>query len=174
VSHGFETIRFETIPGGIMKTHAVLLSIVLLCGCAKENGTTHAADASKSSTSQHSTTTTTPSPTPSPTPGHTTDTTTHTTDSTSSHPSDTTKTAGTTAKSETEADRHLVEQVRKALAESPSAAPAQTDVQVSAQSGTITLRGEVANTEVKTTIEDLVKSVPGVQKVNDELTVKAG
>jgi osmotically-inducible protein OsmY len=173
VSHGFQTIRFETIPGGIMKTHAVLLSIVLLCGCAKENGTTHAADTSKSSSSQHSTTTTTPSPTP----GHTTDTTTHTTDSTASHPSDTTKTTGatgTTAKSETEADRHLVEQVRKALAESPSAAPAQTDVQVSAQSGTITLRGEVANTEVKTTIEDLVKSVPGVQKVNDELTVKAG
>jgi len=153
-----------------MKTHAVLLSIVLLCGCSPESGTTHASDTSKSSTSQHSTTTKPPSPTP----GHTTDTTTHTTDSTASHASDATHTAGTTATSETEADRHLVEQVRKALAESPSAAPSQTDVQVSALSGTVTLRGEVPSTEVKTTIENLVKAVPGVQKVNDELTVKAG
>lgn len=148
-----------------MKTHAVLLSIVLLCGCSRESGTTHAGDSSKSSTYPHSTTTTPPSSAS----GHTTDTTSsHTADSTSSHAAD------TTAKGETDADRHLVEQVRKALAANPDAASSEADIQVSAQSGTVTLRGQVASTDVKSAIESLVKTVPGVQKVNDELTVKSG
>jgi len=146
-----------------MKTHVALLSVMLLGACSGQNGTSHAAESSKASNYPHAQT---PSSTTT-TPAHPGGTTAHATDTTKSH------TTGT-ATNETDADRHLVEQVRKALAESPSTAPSQNAVQVTAQSGTVTLRGEVASADTKTTIEKLVESVPGVQKVDDELVVKTG
>jgi osmotically-inducible protein OsmY len=43
---------------------------------------------------------------------------------------------------------------------------------LSALTGTVTLRGTVASADDKSAIEKLVRAVPGVREVNDELQVK--
>lgn len=73
---------------------------------------------------------------------------------------------------DTETDRQLVENVRKALSDNAATATVSKDIQLSALSGTVTLRGTVASADDKSAIEKLVRAVPGVREVNDELQVK--
>jgi osmotically-inducible protein OsmY len=74
--------------------------------------------------------------------------------------------------SETDSDRQLAENVRKALSDNSTTAGPSKDIQVSALSGAVSLRGEVASAEDKNAIEQAVRAVPGVRELNDDLKTK--
>jgi osmotically-inducible protein OsmY len=74
---------------------------------------------------------------------------------------------------ETDTDRQLVENVRRALSDDAATATVSKDIQLSSLSGTVTLRGTVASADDMSAIEKLVRAVPGVRAVNDELQVKS-
>jgi hypothetical protein len=162
-----------------MKIQTLLLPVVLLCGCSQETAT-HAADKTSHSTYEKKESApptapapkTTPTPTPAPKPLPDPD---QGADKSAQKAPDLKppepKVPEQTAQ---DSDRLLVEQVRKALTNDPSTALIAPDIQVSAQSGTVTLRGDVQNEKDKSAIETVVKDVPGVRELKDEIEVKAG
>jgi hyperosmotically inducible periplasmic protein len=79
------------------------------------------------------------------------------------------------AKSATDSDQKLADQVRTAV--NGGTAEATTDasknIQVSASGGTVTIKGTVKSDTEKSRIETAAKAVPGVTKVENQLEVKA-
>jgi osmotically-inducible protein OsmY len=73
---------------------------------------------------------------------------------------------------ETDSDRQLVENIRKALSDNATTAEPSKDIQVSALSGTVTLRGTVDDADAKNSIEQAVRAVPGVRELDDQLKTK--
>jgi osmotically-inducible protein OsmY len=125
-----------------MKTQAWLLSAALLCACSGNSKESHAAEKSSRSTYDHA------------------------------DPKSSARQPTATLQTDTDADRELAEQVRKALETDSATALLAPDVQVSAVSGTVALRGNVAKTDEKSAIEKTVRAVPGVRQVDDQLQVK--
>src|SRR6266850_8045849 len=68
-------------------------------------------------------------------------------------------------------DSALVSQVRAALNNDTTLVTVAPPIQVTAQNGTVTLSGSVANDQQKQTIEHLVKGTSGVVTVNNQLQV---
>ena len=82
----------------------------------------------------------------------------------------------TSANAAGDADQKLADQVRTALngGTAEATADASKNVQVSASSGTVTLKGTVTSDAQKTQIETAAKAVSGVSKVVNQLEVKTG
>jgi osmotically-inducible protein OsmY len=71
------------------------------------------------------------------------------------------------------ADQKLADQVRAALTGgAEAAADSAKSIQVSASGGTVTLTGAVKSEDEKSQLESIVKTVPGVTKVDNQLQVK--
>lgn len=74
-------------------------------------------------------------------------------------------------KSQIEADRELESTLRSQLSRYGDLATTTPDVQIYAQSGTVTLSGTVPSQRERDMIESLVRNQPGVVGVNDQLRV---
>ncbi|MES2206907.1 MAG: BON domain-containing protein [Pseudomonadota bacterium] len=72
----------------------------------------------------------------------------------------------------TEADRKLLASVRSAVVDDKKLSVAAHNVKILAAQGVITLRGPVKSTKEKAKVEAIVKKVPGVTSVNNQLDVK--
>jgi osmotically-inducible protein OsmY len=72
-----------------------------------------------------------------------------------------------------EVDLALVQSVRRALVDDDTLSVAAKNVTAVAQSGTVTLKGEVATQAEKDHVEACVRKVSGVQRVDSQITVKA-
>jgi hyperosmotically inducible protein len=81
------------------------------------------------------------------------------------------------AKSTSDIDQKLTEQVQTTLkgdaSDPTAAAQAPKDVQVTVLNGVVTLKGTVKTDAEKAALEQKIKAVPGVTKVDNQLTVKA-
>ena len=77
-----------------------------------------------------------------------------------------------TDQSETEADRDLTQRVRQAIVADETLSIDAKNIKIISQSGTVTLRGPVADLAEKTNIESKVKALTGVQRVDDQLDIK--
>ncbi len=67
-------------------------------------------------------------------------------------------------------DKVIIEQIREGLANNPDL-PHPTEVAVSSQEGTVTLRGSVGSFHQRHAALAVAKSVPGVRGVEDELRI---
>lgn len=70
-----------------------------------------------------------------------------------------------------EADRTLAQRVEAALRQDTTLASAARNIQVSATSGEVTLRGSVSNQQEKTDLGSKAQQVTGVTRVNNQLVV---
>ena len=82
---------------------------------------------------------------------------------------DQTKTAGD--QSESEADRTISQNIRKALTADDSLSTNAKNVKIITNDGTVTLRGPVKSEKEKTDIEAKAKQVAGVKSVDNQLEV---
>ena len=80
---------------------------------------------------------------------------------------DQTKTAG--YQSESEADRTISQNIRKALTADDSLSTNAKNVKIITNDGTVTLRGPVKSEKEKTDIEAKAKHVSGVKSVDNQL-----
>lgn len=69
-------------------------------------------------------------------------------------------------------DRNLIRQVRKALSDDKSLSREAHNVKVSAQNGTVTLKGTVKSDEEKNRVAEIAKQVSGVTDVVNNIEVK--
>lgn len=71
------------------------------------------------------------------------------------------------------ADRHLTQQIRKAVVADKSLSTEAHNVKIITQNGMVTLRGQVKSDEEKKAIEQhAVDAAGSASKVNDEISVK--
>jgi hyperosmotically inducible periplasmic protein len=82
---------------------------------------------------------------------------------------DQTKTAGD--QSESEADRTISQNIRKALTADDSLSTNAKNVKIITNDGTVTLRGPVKSEKEKTDIEAKAKQVAGVKSVDNQLEI---
>ena len=82
---------------------------------------------------------------------------------------DQTKTAGD--QSESEADRTITQNIRKALTADDSLSTNAKNVKIITNDGTVTLRGPVKSEKEKTDIEAKAKQVAGVKSVDNQLEI---
>jgi osmotically-inducible protein OsmY len=68
---------------------------------------------------------------------------------------------------------NLAKEVRQAISNETGLSYDARNVSVLADNGTVTLRGIVSNDEEKKRIEEIAQRCPGVQRVDNELTVRA-
>jgi hyperosmotically inducible periplasmic protein len=80
-----------------------------------------------------------------------------------------TKTPGD--QSESEADRTITQNIRKALTADDSLSTNAKNVKIITNDGTVTLRGPVKSEKEKTDIEAKAKQVAGVKKVDNQLEI---
>jgi hyperosmotically inducible protein len=80
-----------------------------------------------------------------------------------------TKTSGD--QSESEADRTITQNIRKALTEDDSLSTNAKNVKIITNDGVVTLRGPVKNEKEKAEIEAKAKQVAGVRNVDNQLEV---
>jgi hyperosmotically inducible protein len=80
-----------------------------------------------------------------------------------------TKTPGD--QSESEADRTITQNIRKALTEDDSLSTNAKNVKIITNDGTVTLRGPVKSEKEKANIEAKAKQVAGVKNVDNQLEV---
>ncbi|CDZ80707.1 periplasmic protein [Candidatus Rubidus massiliensis] len=66
-------------------------------------------------------------------------------------------------------DRQVVGQVREIIIQDPSLSPTAKNVEIIAEEGVVTLRGQVNDSQEAKVIEEKVKRIPGVSKVKNEL-----
>lgn len=76
-----------------------------------------------------------------------------------------------TARAGSESDNALAAQVRQSLQQDPKIAPLVSNIQISADRGTVTLSGSVQSREQKRQIENIVAGAAGVEVVDDQLRV---
>jgi osmotically-inducible protein OsmY len=83
------------------------------------------------------------------------------------------KSPGPTAdqQKETEADRKLAQEIRKAVMDDKSLSTYAHNIKIVASNGTITLRGPVRSATEKTAIEAKAKQIAGVAAVDNALTI---
>jgi hyperosmotically inducible periplasmic protein len=81
-----------------------------------------------------------------------------------------TKTPGD--QSESEADRTVTQQIRKAVVADDSLSIMAKNVKIITADGVVTLRGPVQNPHEKATIEAKARQLAGVNKVDNQLEVK--
>jgi len=72
---------------------------------------------------------------------------------------------------ENSSDRHLSQQIRRAIVKDKSLSTNAHNVKIIAQNGSVTLKGAVASEEEKQTIESKATEIAGPGKVNNELQV---
>ncbi len=72
----------------------------------------------------------------------------------------------------TEEDRKLLATVRSAIVNDKKLSIAAHNVKILAAQGVITLRGPVKSSKEKAKVEAIVKKVPGVTSINNQLDVK--
>jgi len=77
-----------------------------------------------------------------------------------------------TDQSESEADRAITQNVRKALVDDKALSVNAKNIKVVTQNGKVTLRGVVETAEEKKNIEAKVRAVTGVTNCDDQLEVK--
>lgn len=70
-------------------------------------------------------------------------------------------------------DQQITDAVRNAIAAEPGTPTAQ-QVQVNVQNGVVTLRGNVSTMEEKQELEQQVRDIPGVVRVENQLQVAQG
>jgi osmotically-inducible protein OsmY len=70
-------------------------------------------------------------------------------------------------------DRKLLAATRRAVVKDKSLSTTAHNVKMMVASGAVTLRGPVKTADEKAKVESLVKQVPGVQSVDNQLDVKA-
>ncbi|WP_165418467.1 BON domain-containing protein [Dyella amyloliquefaciens] len=70
------------------------------------------------------------------------------------------------------ADVQLASNVQQTLQRDNSLSPAAHQVKIIASDGAVVLRGSVANDAEKTKIDSMVRGMPGVKEVTNELDVK--
>jgi osmotically-inducible protein OsmY len=92
---------------------------------------------------------------------------------TATPPTPTPPAPSTPSASTTEGDQKLVEQVRAAVAAPGADASTAPTVQITANNGVVTLKGNVKSDAEKTRMETAAKAVPGVSKVENEIEVKS-
>jgi hyperosmotically inducible periplasmic protein len=69
------------------------------------------------------------------------------------------------------ADRHLAQQVRKAVTDDKSLSTYAHNIKIISQNGMVTLRGPVRSEDEKAAIEAKAREIAGVSAVNNELTI---
>jgi hyperosmotically inducible protein len=74
--------------------------------------------------------------------------------------------------SETEADRTLTQQIRKAVVADDSLSTLAKNVKIITVNGVVTLRGPVNSPQEKATIEAKAQQISGVSKIDNQLEVK--
>ena len=86
------------------------------------------------------------------------------------------KASGPTAdqQKETEADRKLSQEIRKALVADKSLSTYAQNIKIISSNGTVTLRGPVRSTTEKAAIEAKAKQIAGVTAVDNALTIAPG
>jgi hyperosmotically inducible protein len=70
-------------------------------------------------------------------------------------------------------DRKLLAAARRSVVKDKSLSTSAHNIKMMVASGAVTLRGPVNTADEKARIENLVKQVPGVQAVDNQLDVKA-
>ena len=74
--------------------------------------------------------------------------------------------------SESEADRTLTQQVRKAVVADDSLSTMAKNIKIITIDGVVTLRGPVQNPREKEMIEAKAQQIPGINKIDNQLEVK--
>jgi hyperosmotically inducible periplasmic protein len=74
--------------------------------------------------------------------------------------------------SESEADRTLTQQVRKAVVADDSLSTMAKNIKIITIDGVVTLRGPVQNPREKEIIEAKAQQIPGINKIDNQLEVK--
>jgi hyperosmotically inducible periplasmic protein len=74
--------------------------------------------------------------------------------------------------SESEADRTLTQQIRRAVVSDDSLSTMAKNVKIITVEGLVTLRGPVQNPREKETIEAKAQQIAGIDKVDNQLEVK--
>lgn len=75
--------------------------------------------------------------------------------------------------SESEADRALSQKIRQAIMSDSSLSSQAKNIKVTTEDGVVTLNGSVLNDKEKDMLIKKIKSMPGVQKVEDDLEVNS-
>ena len=70
-----------------------------------------------------------------------------------------------------EQDRAIVGRVREIIIQDPNFSPKAKEVEVIAIDGVVTLKGQVGSDDEKSNIENKIKNLHGVKKVDNQLTV---
>jgi osmotically-inducible protein OsmY len=73
---------------------------------------------------------------------------------------------------EAEGDRAISLEVQRKLNEKATLSAAAKNVRITTVNGVVTLRGTVENNDEKAQVEELVKSLRGVTKVDNQLEIK--
>ena len=76
-----------------------------------------------------------------------------------------------TDQSETEADRTISQNIRKAIVEDDSVSTNGKNVKIITSDGTVTLRGPVKSAEEKTNLGSKAQQIAGVKKVDNQLEI---
>jgi osmotically-inducible protein OsmY len=74
--------------------------------------------------------------------------------------------------SESEADRTLTQQVRKAVVADDSLSTMAKNIKIITIDGVVTLRGPVQNPREREIIEAKAQQIPGINKIDNQLEVK--
>ncbi len=74
---------------------------------------------------------------------------------------------------ESEGDRTITQQIRKAVVDNDSLSTNAHNVKIITEDGVVTLRGPVETPQEKSSIVAAAQGAPGVKRVNDQLEVKA-
>ena len=74
--------------------------------------------------------------------------------------------------SESQADRTLTQQIRKAVVADKSLSSMAKNIKIITANGVVTLRGPVKNPQEKQTIEAKAQQIAGMNKVDNQLEVK--
>jgi hypothetical protein len=75
------------------------------------------------------------------------------------------------AQGESEADRALARNVHQAFLQDPALSTVATEVTITAENGTVTLKGTVENEQQKSAMASKAQQVAGVQRVDNQLQV---
>jgi hyperosmotically inducible periplasmic protein len=74
--------------------------------------------------------------------------------------------------SESQADRALTQQIRKAVVADKSLSTTAKNIKIITRDGVVTLRGPVKNPHAKEAIEAKAQQIAGVNKIDNQLEVK--
>jgi hyperosmotically inducible periplasmic protein len=74
--------------------------------------------------------------------------------------------------SESEADRTLTQEIRKAVVDDDSLSTLAKNIKIITVDGVVTLRGPVQSPQEKKTIETKVQQIAGIAKIDNQLEVK--